>query len=561
MGEVRLCEDQLIGREVALKVIHEERGEDADAVQRFLREARVQARLEHPAIVPIHDMGRTAEGRVYFTMKRVRGRTLTEIVNGVAKGDAALITSFSRRKLLGAFVSVCQAIELAHQRGVVHRDLKPSNIMLGDFGEVYVLDWGIARIDGDAEVAGTAAVALSEEVMATEAGAIIGTPGYMAPEQVRGELDAIGPRVDIYALGAILFELLAFEPLHARSSATAVFASTLTGADGSPARRAPQRDVPPELDAVCVRATSLDRDERFATVRELSDAVERFLDGDRDLELRRRLAEDHATRAEGMVATALDSDDEQGRVRALKETGRALALDADNERARHAMVQLMTTPPKTVPAEAAATLVASAVATQRYAARMGVISYLLWLTAIPIGWWMGVEHEGLYTFFIVGQLAALFGCAWLWRTTKSGGLPLAAAIGGVWLATLSLVFVFGPLLLVPTVVVATMTMALLHPTLPSRRLVIVIFAAIVAVPVALELTGVMSSSYRFVDGVLVTVPRMVRHPEEATLLALVFGSMATIATLAAAITRIRRMLNDAEQRIQLHAWQLRQLVP
>jgi serine/threonine protein kinase len=561
MGEVRLCEDQLIGREVALKVIHGERGADDDAVQRFLREARVQARLEHPAIVPIHDLGRTSDGRVYFTMKRVRGRTLAEIVNGIAKGDASLAVEFSRRKLLAAFVSVCQAVELAHQRGVVHRDLKPSNIMLGDFGEVYVLDWGIARIDGDAEVAGAASVALSEAVLATEAGAIVGTPGYMAPEQVRGDLDAVGACTDIYSLGAILFELLALEPLHPRASATAIFASTLAGAEASPARRAPHRDVPPELDALCVRATALEPADRFSKVRELVDAVERFLDGDRDLALRRRMSEEHADQATEMVASALASDDEQGRARALRETGRALALDADNEKARHAMVRLMTTPPKKVPAEAAATLEASAVATQRFAARMGIISYLLWLTAIPIGWWMGVENTGLYVFFIVGQLSALIGCAWLLRTTKSNGLPVAAAIFGVWLATLSLVFVFGPLLLVPGVVGATMTMALLHPTLPSRRVIIAMFSAIVAVPVTLELAGVIAPSYRFVDGVLITVPRMVRHPEAATLLALVFGSMATLAVLAATIVHIRRMLNDAEQRVQLHAWQLRQLVP
>lgn len=320
-------------------------------------------------------------------------------------------------------------------------------------------------------------------------------------------------------------------------------------------------DVPPELDALCARATALERGDRMGSVRELSDAVERFLDGDRDLELRRRLADQHSTRAAAMVSKALESDDEHGRAHALKEAGRALALDPANKRARHAMLQLMTTPPRTLPTEAAATMEASATATLRFAARMGVISYLLWLTAIPIGWWMGVENYGLFAFFIIAQLSALGGCTWLWRSKNIQGLPVAAAIAGVWLATLSLVFVFGPLLLVPASVASTMTIVLMHPKLPSRGFVITIFAAIVAVPVTLELAGVIAPTLRFADGVIVTVPRMVRHPQAASLLALVFCSMATLAVLAAAITHIRRMLNDAERRVHLHAWQLRQLVP
>ena len=146
MGEVRMYRDELIGRDVALKVIHQSHVRETNAVQRFLREARVQAQLEHPSIVPIHDVGRTADGRTYFTMKRVRGRTLADILDALGDGEPRARARYSRRKLLTAFVSVCQAIELAHDRGVLHRDLKPANIMLGDFGEVYVLDWGIASI-------------------------------------------------------------------------------------------------------------------------------------------------------------------------------------------------------------------------------------------------------------------------------------------------------------------------------------------------------------------------------------------------------------------------------
>src|SRR5262249_54753115 len=144
MGEVHLCRDARIGRRVALKRLRTQGGPGSTpaARARFLREARIQAQLEHPSGVPVYDLGRTPRRREVFTMKRVRGRTLGQILR-----DAAT----SRRKLLAAFSSVCLAIHYAHARGVLHRDLKPANLMLGDFGEVYVLDWGLAKITGETE--------------------------------------------------------------------------------------------------------------------------------------------------------------------------------------------------------------------------------------------------------------------------------------------------------------------------------------------------------------------------------------------------------------------------
>ncbi|MBA3501630.1 MAG: serine/threonine protein kinase, partial [Deltaproteobacteria bacterium] len=193
MGEVVLAEDKTIGRRVAIKRMRAATP-TPDAVARFLREAHIQARLDHPAIVPVHELGHDKDGRPYFTMKRLAGVTLHTVLK---EGKA------TPQKLLRAFVDVCLAIEFAHQRGIVHRDLKPSNIMLGHYGEVYVLDWGVARVIGDAELAGVAIDSLEGE---TQQGAVLGTPGYMSPEQMRG--DEITPATDIYALGAILFEIL-----------------------------------------------------------------------------------------------------------------------------------------------------------------------------------------------------------------------------------------------------------------------------------------------------------------------------------------------------------------
>jgi serine/threonine-protein kinase len=146
MGTVDLCRDRVIGRDVALKRLHVQGSGAAPsaATARFLREARVQGQLEHPAIVPVHDLGVTPDGRPYFTMKRVRGDTLDELLARLAAGDPDTARRFGQRRLLAAFSTVCLAVDFAHSRGVLHRDLKPANVMLGEFGEVNVLDWGLA---------------------------------------------------------------------------------------------------------------------------------------------------------------------------------------------------------------------------------------------------------------------------------------------------------------------------------------------------------------------------------------------------------------------------------
>ena len=144
MGEVHLCRDAWLGRDVAMKVMLGTTG--GDATGRFLREARVQGQLEHPGIVPVYDLAIGATGAPYFTMKRVQGHTLREVLDGLVKRDPATLASFNRRRVLGALEQVCQAVAFAHVRGVIHRDLKPENVMVGEFGEVLVLDWGIARL-------------------------------------------------------------------------------------------------------------------------------------------------------------------------------------------------------------------------------------------------------------------------------------------------------------------------------------------------------------------------------------------------------------------------------
>jgi len=184
MGEVALCLDDRVGREVALKVLRPEVSSSRPARLRFLREARLQGQLEHPAIVPVHDIGVSPSGHDYFTMKRIRGFTLQEILIGIRQGVGPWRERYGTRRLLAAFGQVCLAIDFAHARGIVHRDLKPANIMFGDFGEVYVLDWGLAKVmdevpEGEDAVAGP--LRLPEEPAVTRDGLVMGTIGYMAP--------------------------------------------------------------------------------------------------------------------------------------------------------------------------------------------------------------------------------------------------------------------------------------------------------------------------------------------------------------------------------------------
>src|SRR5689334_12964764 len=146
MGEVRSYADKRIGREIALKRLLPERADDVKSRKRFLREARIQGTLEHPSVVPVYDLGEEPDGSLYFTMKRIRGETLFDLIRRLAKDDPDALARWWRRRRLEVFGRICLAVHYAHTRGVIHRDLKPGNIMLGEYGEVYVLDWGLAKI-------------------------------------------------------------------------------------------------------------------------------------------------------------------------------------------------------------------------------------------------------------------------------------------------------------------------------------------------------------------------------------------------------------------------------
>jgi WD40 repeat protein/tRNA A-37 threonylcarbamoyl transferase component Bud32 len=207
MGVVWLGRDRRLGRDVAVKVMHDEMAGDPHLVRRFLEEARVASQLPHPAIPPVHELGELPDGRPYFAMKVVRGRTLAELLDA-RSGPADDLPRF-----LAVFEQVCQAVAYAHSKGVIHRDLKPANVMVGAFAEVQVMDWGLAKVLGEEPVQGAAAgvveaVRTADAASATRVGAVMGTYAYMPPEQARGEVDRLDRRSDVFGLGAILCEIL-----------------------------------------------------------------------------------------------------------------------------------------------------------------------------------------------------------------------------------------------------------------------------------------------------------------------------------------------------------------
>jgi serine/threonine protein kinase len=283
MGTVYLAHDRELDRPVALKVLHVVPGE-AQAEARLQREARVIARLEHPGIVPVHESGVLPDGRFYYAMKLVRGQRLDEHVHRPG--------AWSER--LPIFQKVCDAVAFAHAQGVLHRDLKPQNIMLGSFGEVLVMDWGLAK--GQKEEGGRrkeepegsdSSFNLPPSFPKTLHGTVLGTPGYMAPEQARGATD-VDERADVYSLGAVLYFLL---------TGQAPIGLGPPGAFSLTSPRCLDRSIPRPLEAVCLKALAPERSERYATVPELADDVARFLAGRRvraypesALDVARRLA-------------------------------------------------------------------------------------------------------------------------------------------------------------------------------------------------------------------------------------------------------------------------------
>jgi eukaryotic-like serine/threonine-protein kinase len=265
MGEVLECLDRTLQRRVALKTVQAGLP-DRDAASRMLqREAQLTGNLEHPGIVPVYDVGYQDNIGTFYAMRLVQQANLSEVLRILRSGDAKSAGEFTLGRLLRIFIQVCHAVDYAHSRGVIHCDLKPANILLGAYGEVLVADWGLAYV--------------TQEGYSYRGG----TPGFMAPEQHAPTSARLDPRTDVFALGAILYELMTLEY---------AFPGIAKEPPEKPRLRAPDRDIPEELEAICMKALQLERDARYSDAHALATEIEAFLEGTKERERKKARAEE-----------------------------------------------------------------------------------------------------------------------------------------------------------------------------------------------------------------------------------------------------------------------------
>lgn len=280
IGRVVVVHDRYLGRDVAMKeLLAEHTSNPALATsrmvaleQRFLREARLTGQLEHPAIVPVFEVGRRLDGGLYYTMQRVRGRTMAQLMKEARSLEGRL-------KLVAPYLTTCQAIAYAHSRAVVHRDIKPQNVMVGPFGETYVLDWGLARVKGRSDPRASDLKLQPDITGNVLEGGAIGTPSYMSPEQAEGKIESIDERSDVWCLGAVLYELLTGEPPYTGNNPFDVLGKIIKE-QWRPVREL-EPDAPVELVAITEKALQRRREHRYPSAAEMAKDVNAWLRGGR----------------------------------------------------------------------------------------------------------------------------------------------------------------------------------------------------------------------------------------------------------------------------------------
>jgi serine/threonine-protein kinase len=284
IGQVIRAHDQHLGRDIAIKILHGGPGVSRDRLARFIAEAQITAQLEHPCVVPVHEIGRMPGGMPYFTMKLVKGESLEDVINNLRVGDKDYERRYYGKHVVRIFYRLAQGVAYAHDKGVIHRDLKPANIMIGRYGEVQIMDWGLAKLmrEGDSGTAGAVQTVRDAPDLGTLDGDLAGTPAYMSPEQAHADTAKIGPQSDVFSLGLILAELLTL---------VRVFRNECLEETLEQVRKSGGVDIyslkadvkaPPELAAIVRKCTDPDPDKRYRDAGELTTDLRHYLE-DREL--------------------------------------------------------------------------------------------------------------------------------------------------------------------------------------------------------------------------------------------------------------------------------------
>ncbi len=263
-ADLIVCRDSNLGRPVVLKKLRKDVANYDKELSRLLREARITAQLQHPATVPLYEMGQDDDGNWYFAMKKIEGQTLFEIIVGLYHREENVEKHFNLTRLLNIFCQVCDALSYAHARGVIHRDIKPENIIIGMFGEVTLIDWGVAKVWGMPNE--------GDDQKGNDRG---GTPLYMSPEQILGH-KPVDERTDVFSMGIVLYEMMTQREPFRGPTIQDTFNNIINSEPNEPRKAAPHRFIPIPVEQICLKAIAKDPAERFQSMDEMAAAINSF---------------------------------------------------------------------------------------------------------------------------------------------------------------------------------------------------------------------------------------------------------------------------------------------